>query len=145
MKAAPACPRRSACPLNAFLEILGDKWSLLIIRDLLFKGRTGYKDFLAGGEGVATNILANRLRQLESVGLITSRNDAADARKRVYHLTSKGLDLAPVLVEMILWGAKHYKTAAPPAVIRRMTRDRAGFLRELRELHEGATIAPEER
>lgn len=130
------CPERSACPLNAFLEPLGDKWTLLIVRDLLFKGKTRYGEFLDGGEGVATNILADRLQRLEAGGIVESRSDDADARKRLYRLTAKGLDLAPALVEMVLWGAKYYRTAAPPDVIRRMTRDRAGFLRELRRAHD---------
>lgn len=132
VKPCPLSPRRSECPLNAFLETLGDKWSLLIVRDILFKRRTSYKDFLESGERVATNILAARLRMLESAGIITGRDDASDARKRVYRLTPKGLDLAPVLIEMILWGAKHFKTAAPPEIIRRMERDRGGFLADIR-------------
>jgi len=124
--------KRSACPLNAFLELLGDRWTLLIIRDLLFKGRTRYREFLEGGERVATNILANRLRRLESAGIVVSHSDGTDARKRIYRLTPKGIDLAPALVEMVLWGAKHHQTAAPPSVIRRMTLKRAAFLAEVR-------------
>lgn len=129
-------PKRSACPINAYLEVFGDRWTMLIIRDLLFKGLTHYKDFLQGGEGVATNILASRLRLLESAGIIDSRNADKDARRRIYRLTSKGLDLAPILVEMVLWGAKHYRTAAPPAILRKMTRDRNAFLADLRRTHE---------
>jgi|CXWL01.1.fsa_nt_gi DNA-binding HxlR family transcriptional regulator len=129
-------PRRSGCPINAYLEVFGDRWTMLIIRDLLFKGRTHYKDFLQGGEGVATNILASRLRLLESAGIIDSRNADKDARRRIYRLTSKGLDLAPILVEMVLWGAKYYKTAAPPAIIRKMRHDRDAFLTDLRRTHE---------
>lgn len=135
-------PRRSECPVNAYLEVLGDRWTLLVVRDLLFKGRTRYKDFLEGGEGVATNILANRLSRLMSAGIIDCRDDGDDARKRIYRLTGKGLDLAPVLVEMILWGAKHYKTAAPPDIIRQMTRDREAFLTGLRRAHENPQEAP---
>lgn len=142
MRRALPSPRRSPCPLNAFLELLGDKWTLLIVRDLMFKGRTSYKDFLAGGEGVATNILADRLRRLESAGIVVSGNDGADARRRVYRLTPKGLDLAPALVEMILWGAEHQETAAPISVIRKMTRDREAFLTELRRAHDNPREAP---
>src|SRR2546428_5715329 len=79
----------------------------------MFKGRTTYKDFLAGGEGIATNVLANRLQRLEAEGVIGKGRDAADARRLVYRLTTKGLALAPVLVEMIVWGARHYQTVAP--------------------------------
>lgn len=126
-------PKRSNCPLNAFLEALGDRWSLLIIRDLLFKGRRRYNEFLEGGEKVATNILGDRLHRLESAGIVSGRRDEADARRRIYELTDKGLDLAPVIVEMVLWGARYHKTAAPPDVIRKMTRERESFLREVRD------------
>src|SRR2546425_38589 len=97
MKKRTMAERRSACPLNATLEVLGDRWSLLIVRDLIFKGRTTYKDFLAGGEGIATNVLADRLRRLGAEGVIEKGRDAADARRLVYRLTAKGLALAPVL------------------------------------------------
>jgi len=113
------------------LPTAGDRWSLLIVRDLIFKGRTTYKDFLAGGEGIATNVLADRLRRLGAEGVIKKGRDAADARRLVYRLTAKGLALAPVLVEMIVWGAGHYQTAAPPATIREMTQHRERFLAEL--------------
>src|SRR5213594_3085258 len=132
MKKRVVSPRRSGCPLNATLEVLGDRWSLLIVRDLMFKGRTTYKDFLAGGEGIATNVLADRLQRLEAEGIIEKGRDAADARRLVYRLTTKGLALAPVLVEMIVWGAGHYQTAAPPATIREMTQHRERFLADIR-------------
>src|SRR2546422_3558277 len=90
MKKRVVAERRSDCPLNATLEVLGDRWSLLIVRDLMFKGRTTYKDFLAGGEGIATNVLANRLQRLEAEGVIGKGRDAADARRLVYRLTTKG-------------------------------------------------------
>lgn len=124
--------RRSSCPLNTTLEVLGDRWSLLIVRDLMFKGRTTYKDFLAGGEGIATNVLADRLRRLEAEGVIEKGRDTADGRRLVYRLTAKGLALAPVLVEMIVWGARHYQTAAPPGTIRQMTEHRDRFLADIR-------------
>lgn len=132
MKKRVITRRRSDCPLNTTLEVLGDRWSLLIVRDLMFKGRTTYKDFLAGGEGIATNVLADRLRRLETEGLIEKGRDAADARRLIYRLTPKGLALAPVLVEMIVWGAGHYDTAAPPATIREMTEHRERFLADIR-------------
>jgi DNA-binding HxlR family transcriptional regulator len=124
--------RRSACPLNATLEIFGDAWSLLIVRDLLFMGRTAFKELLEGGEGIATNILAARLQRLEAHGIIERQPDASDARKTIYRLTPKGLDLAPVLVELILWAARHEQTDAPQAVVRRMTTHREQFIDELR-------------
>lgn len=132
MKKRVIARRRSDCPLNTTLEVLGDRWSLLIVRDLMFKGRTTYKDFLAGGEGIATNVLADRLRRLEAEGLIEKGRDAADARRLIYRLTTRGLALAPVLVEMIVWAARHYDTAAPPATIREMTEHRERFLADIR-------------
>lgn len=138
MKTRRPRPSRSACPLNAFLETLGDKWTLLIVRDLLLNRRTSYKDFLAGGERVATNILADRLRLLVAAGIVTVHGDSADARKRVYRLTAKGLDLAPAMVEMILWGEKHYECVLPAETLRWVSRDREGFLARLRRSHERA-------
>src|SRR5436189_6407158 len=131
MRKRVVAERRSDCPLNATLEVLGDRWSLLIVRDLIFKGRTTYKDFLAGGEGIATNVLADRLRRLEAEGVIEKGRDAADARRLVYRLTAQGLALAPVLVEMLVWGDGHYQTAAPRATIREMTQHRERFLAEV--------------
>src|SRR5215813_1232643 len=99
--------RRSGCPLNASVEILGDRWSLLIIRDMMLRGYRSYTQFLESGEGIATNILAGRLRQLEAHGIIRTARDASDGRKLIYLLTQKGLDLAPVMAEMVLWAAAH--------------------------------------
>src|SRR5205809_7866201 len=115
MKKRTMAERRSACPLNATLEVLGDRWSLLIVRDLIFKRRTTYKDFLAGGEGIATNLLPDRLRRLEAEGVIEKGRDAADTRRLAYRLTAKALALAPVLLELLVWVAGHYQAAASRA------------------------------
>src|SRR2546426_11622642 len=109
MRKRVVAERRSDCPLNATLEVLGDRWSLLIVRDLMFKGRTTYKDFLAGGEGIATNVLANRLQRLEAEGVIGQGRDAADARRLVPGHTQKGLPLAPGLVVVIGCAGRHYQ------------------------------------
>ena len=103
VKAAP----RSLDPINLALELVGDAWSLLIIRDLMLRGHTGYQAFLRSGEGIATNILADRLLKLEQNGLITKAADPADARKFIYALSARGADLAPVLVELILFSHRH--------------------------------------
>ena len=124
-------PRRSACPLNASLEAIGDQWSLLIVRDLLLKNRSRYGEFLNAEEGVSTNILADRLRRLETHGIVDSRPDPSDARKRVYRLTPKGRELAPILVELIIWGARHHRTDASPTLIDQMEDDRETFLASL--------------
>lgn len=129
----PKTARRSACPLNAALEMVGDRWSLLIVRDLMFGSRRSFREFLESDEKIASNILASRLRSLEENGLIDKRPDPGDARRTIYRLTAKGIDLAPALVELIVWGARHEKTAAPAAVIRRMTGQRDAFVAELRQ------------
>src|SRR6202047_2772014 len=107
-KAGPK--RRSGCPLNASVEMLGDRWSLLIIRDMMLAGARSYKQFLDGYEGIATNILADRLRKLVAHGIITTEPDPSDGRKLIYLLTPKGIDLAPVLTVMVLWADRHEKT-----------------------------------
>lgn len=123
--------QRSECPINILLEILGDTWSLLIVRDMMFFGRKTYNDFLNAGEKIATNILSDRLQRLESSGIIVKQRDPSDARRHLYRLTEKGIDLAPVLIEMIIWAAHHEKTAAPPEVVRKMSEDREGFIADV--------------
>src|SRR3979490_2240697 len=98
-KRKPAPKRRSGCPLNASVEILGDRWSLLIIRDMMLRGFRSYKEFLNSYEGIATNILADRLRRLITHGIIATQPDPSDGRTLFYLLTAKGLDLAPARTE----------------------------------------------
>lgn len=124
--------RRSGCPIAISLDLFGDRWSLLIVRDLLFADRCTFKEFAEADESIATNILADRLGRLEGAGIVERRADPADGRKVVYALTGKGFDLAPVLLEMALWAAKHEDTDAPPAMVGALRRDRARFLRDLR-------------
>lgn len=120
--------RRSLCPLNASVEMLGDRWSLLILRDMMLRGSHTYKEFLEFSmEKIATNILADRLRRLERNGIITASPDPGDGRRVIYTLTRKGMDLAPVLTEMVLWAAKHEKTGNQP-LIHKMRKDKEGFL-----------------
>ena len=130
-KKSPA-KRRSGCPLNASVEMLGDRWSLLIIRDMMLRGLRTYKEFMENYEGIATNILADRLRKLMAYGIITSQPDPADGRKRTYLLTAKGIDLAPVLTEMVLWAAAHEDTENQ-ALVRLMRADKQRFLAGVRE------------
>lgn len=124
--------RRSGCPISIALETLGDPWSLLIVRDLMFRGRRSFREFLAAGEGIASNILSDRLCRLEASGIVERRTDRSDARRVVYRLTSKGIDLAPVLIELVLWAARHEQTDAPPPVLRQMRRQRRQFLDDVR-------------
>ncbi|MHB8216424.1 MAG: winged helix-turn-helix transcriptional regulator [Candidatus Sulfotelmatobacter sp.] len=124
--------RRSGCPLNATVEMLGDRWSLLIIRDMMLRGFCTYKEFLECYEGIATNILADRLHKLVAYGIITSRPDLSDGRKLIYSLTEKGIDLAPVLTEMVLWASAHEETGNQ-ALVRKMKEDKQKFLAGVRQ------------
>jgi DNA-binding HxlR family transcriptional regulator len=128
----PSPKRRSGCPLNASVEMLGDRWSLLIIRDMMLRGFRHYKDFLQSYEGIATNILADRLRKLEAYGIITTGRDPSDGRKLLYLLTAKGIALAPVLTEMVLWADAHEETENQ-ALVRLMKKDKAQFLTRIRQ------------
>jgi DNA-binding HxlR family transcriptional regulator len=123
--------RRSGCPLNASVEILGDRWSLLIIRDMMLRGFRTYKEFLGSYERIATNILANRLQRLIGHGIITAGSDPSDGRKLIYSLTPKGIDLAPVLTEMVLWAAGHEDTGNA-ALVREMRKDKEKFISSIR-------------
>ena len=141
MKPQADC-RRSPCPISFALDLLGDKWSLLVVRDLVFAHKRHFADFLASPEGIASNILASRLKNLEASGIISRRQDPDNARKVVYELTDKGLDLVPALVELIRWGAKYdAKTAAPQSFRQRIERDRDGFIAEIRAAHAGKPAA----
>jgi DNA-binding HxlR family transcriptional regulator len=114
------------------LDMFGDRWSLLIIRDLMVRGYRTFKEFRGSGEGIATNILANRLRKLEATGIICAEDEEADGRRVIYRLTEKGIDLAPVLLDLLIWGARHEETAAPCTVITDMEKNREYVLTEVR-------------
>jgi DNA-binding HxlR family transcriptional regulator len=112
--------------------MLGDRWSLLIIRDMMLRGFRAYKEFLQCYEGIATNILADRLHKLVAYGILTSEPDPSDGRGLIYSLTAKGIDLAPVLTEMVLWAAAHENTGNQP-LIRQMKADKRKFLAGVRK------------
>jgi DNA-binding HxlR family transcriptional regulator len=124
--------RRSGCPLNASVEMLGDRWSLLILRDMMLRNFRSFKEFLTSYEGIATNILADRLKKLIAYGIITTQEDPSDGRKLIYILTPKGLDLAPVLTEMVLWAAKHEETGNQP-LVRQMQKGKEQFIETVRQ------------
>lgn len=98
---------RSHCPINYSLEMFGDSWSLLILRDIIFFGKKTYGEFLASNEHIARNILANRLEQLQMKGLLEKHSHPTDQRKDLYEVTEAGLDILPILMELTEWGAKH--------------------------------------
>lgn len=130
-KAALKQPR-SSCPVSIALEMFGDRWSLLIIRDLMVRGYRTFKEFEEAGEGIATNILADRLRKLEANRIIVSEQAKTDGRKVNYRLTKRGIDLAPLLLDLLIWGARHEDTAAPCALITKMEKNRESVLAEVR-------------
>jgi DNA-binding HxlR family transcriptional regulator len=98
---------RSHCPVSLALEAIGDKWSLLILRDLIMRGKRRYQELLGSEEGISTNILADRLVRLERQGLISKSDDPDDKRQFRYSPTKKGLDLLPVIFEMARWSSKY--------------------------------------
>jgi DNA-binding HxlR family transcriptional regulator len=124
--------RRSGCPVSISLDMLGDRWSLLIIRDLMVRGYRTFKDFQGSSEGIASNILADRLRKLETAGIVSAESEETDARRINYRLTEKGIDLAPVLLDLLIWAARHEETGAPCAVIDDMEKNREQVLAEAR-------------
>lgn len=124
----------SGCPIDYALDIFGDRWTLLVIRDLVFGGKRHFREFIESPEGIASNILASRLKKLEQRGVISRRADPENRKQVVYELTEKGVDLIPVLLEIVRWGGTHDPdTAAPAAFVARVERDRAGLIRDVTE------------
>jgi DNA-binding HxlR family transcriptional regulator len=120
--------QRSSCPVSSALDVLGDKWTLLILRDILFAGKSTYGEFLQSAEKVATNILADRLALLEAQQILSKEVAADKKSKFTYRLTEKGIALVPILMEYILWGA-NYCSASPEAVLlKELTSDKAGTI-----------------
>lgn len=125
--------RRSDCPISYGLDIFGDKWTLLILRDLLLRGKSKFGEFLGSEEKIASNILTDRLMRLEHSGLITKTEDESDRRQSLYRTTKKGTDLLPVLVELAYWGASYDpKTGAPKEFAKAYRIDRSGLLKKLK-------------
>ncbi len=131
--------KRSECPISRALDILGDKWTLLIIRDVVFRGFRFYNEFLDGGEGIATNILSDRLKMLESDGFLVSKKYELQKTKKVYTLTENGIGLIPILLEMLIWGFKFDNTLLIPnqkvgvmeEIMKRIDTNREEFVQEL--------------
>lgn len=113
------------CPIRYGLSIFGDRWSLLVIRDLMFKGRRYYGEFLSAGEGISTNVLADRLQKFETSGVIEKNSDPAHGKKYVYSLTQKGKDLMPVMLAIMDWAEKYDElTEVPRAFAKALRGDR---------------------
>ncbi|MGH1339050.1 MAG: winged helix-turn-helix transcriptional regulator [Aureispira sp.] len=99
--------KRSNCPMSYCLDFVGDKWVLLILRDMILHKKLYFKDFLKSDEGIATNVLSDRLKMLEQRGFITSKKDALQKTMKIYSLTQQGKDVLPLLIEMLLWSSKY--------------------------------------
>jgi DNA-binding HxlR family transcriptional regulator len=112
------------------LEVLGDRWSLLLVRDIMVRGYRTFREFQRSGEGIATNILADRLQKLEAGGIVQREPAEEDGRSTHYRLTAKGIALAPVLFEMLIWGAHHEESDAPCPAIDQMEQNRAAIIAE---------------
>jgi len=123
---------RSQCPISTALDIFGDKWTLLIIRDMVFKGKNTYGDFLNAEEKIATNILADRLTMLEGVGIISKHKHPESKAKVLYKLTSKAIDLIPALIEVIIWSEKYYDVHPyAKEFSKQVKKDKAGVVKML--------------
>ena len=124
--------KRSDCPVSCSLDIWGDKWSLLIIRDMMFSQKSTYGDFLKSAEGIATNILASRLQSLEEGKLIEKLEHPGSKAKVLYKLTQKGIDLLPIIVEVYLWAEKYFDIPADlKAQIKEAKKDKDGFIKSM--------------
>jgi DNA-binding HxlR family transcriptional regulator len=128
--------KRSDCPISSSLDIWGDKWSLLIVRDLMFSKQCTYGDFLKSPEKIATNILASRLQTLEENELITKSEHPDSKAKVLYKLTQKGIDLLPLMIEINLWAEKYYTIPAErKAMLKEVKKDKEAFIKTMsREL-----------
>ncbi len=134
---------RSGCPINLTLEALGDRWSLIVIRDIMFGNRRHFRELLGQSEeGIASNVLADRLKRLVSLGVLSRRDDPTHKQKAVYSLTGMGIELLPLLIQIGTWGRRHLPTA-PELAIRQQLLEEGGtplwneFMTELRFLHLG--------
>jgi DNA-binding HxlR family transcriptional regulator len=135
---------RSGCPINLTLEMLGDRWSLIVIRDLMFGNRRHYRELLnQSEEGIASNILADRLKRLMAAGLVSRRDDASHKQKAIYSLTEPAIQLVPLLAQMGAWGRRHTPTSEELAIRAQLLEEGGppmweAFMAELRRIHLGA-------
>ncbi|GAB3038052.1 winged helix-turn-helix transcriptional regulator [Spirosoma pulveris] len=109
--------QRSTCPISTSLDVLGDKWTLLILRDMVFSGKSTYGEFLQSAEKIATNVLADRLAVLESQGILTKSVASDKKSKFTYRLTEKGVDTVPIIMALVQWGSKHCPTVVNPGLV----------------------------
>ena len=125
--------KRSDCPISCSLDVIGDKWSLLIIRDVMLRGKMSYSEFLNSEERIATNILVGRLSILEEEEILVREVSPANKSKNIYSLTQKGADLMPIIIELMDWGAKYNKNCPRKELGQKIKKDKAAVVRELSE------------
>lgn len=123
--------KRSDCPISCSLDVLGDKWSLLIIRDVMLRGKMSYSEFLNSEERIATNILVSRLTILEGEKILVKDVSPENKSKYIYSLTQKGADLLPIIIELMDWGAKYNKNCPRKELGQKIKKDKATVVREL--------------
>jgi DNA-binding HxlR family transcriptional regulator len=121
---------RSDCPITCSLDVFGDKWSLLIIRDIMLREKLSYSEFLESEEKIATNILANRLALLEAENILSKRVSSTNKSKFIYSLTQKGIDLLPIIIEIMDWGAKYNVHCPRKELGKKIKKDKAGVIKE---------------
>ncbi|WP_413992919.1 winged helix-turn-helix transcriptional regulator [Labrys okinawensis] len=135
---------RSGCPINLTIEMLGDRWSLIIIRDVMFGNRRHYRELLnQSEEGIASNILADRLKRLVDLGLLSRRDDPSHKQKAIYSLTEPAIQLVPLLAHMGAWGRRHTPVSEPLSIRAQLLEEGGqplwdAFMDELRMMHLGA-------
>jgi len=139
---------RSGCPINLTIELLGDRWSLIVLRDMMFGNRRHFRELQAQSmEGIASNILADRLKRLVEAGLISRTNDPTHKQKAIYSLTEKAIQLVPLFAEMGAWGRRHLPVTPELAVRAELLEEGGppmweGFMEELRAEHLGSPLPP---
>ncbi len=121
------------CPVTFALEVFGDRWTLLVLREVMLEGRHRYRDLLSANEGIATNVLADRLKRLEQRGLISRERDPEDARQYIYKPTRYAVSVIPMLVEMMVWGSKHGNGEVPQTFLNQFTNNRKKLIKDLQD------------
>ncbi|MEO6284277.1 MAG: helix-turn-helix domain-containing protein [Dyadobacter sp.] len=124
---------RSDCPISFSLDIFGDKWTLLILRDMILHEKNSFSEFMNSAEGIASNILIDRLNTLHSQGFVTKKASELNKSKFLYTMTEKAIDLVPVLVDLMEWGEKYNKKGEPKALLAKILKNRDKTIREIQE------------
>ncbi|MBE9463796.1 helix-turn-helix transcriptional regulator [Dyadobacter sp. UP-52] len=125
--------RRSTCPINYSVEIFGDKWMLLILRDLMFNGKNSFLEFRASQEKISSAVLTEKLNTLLNEGIVSKVTSPKNASKFLYLLTDKGIELVPVMMEILNWGSSHNPDGGPKPLLDRMKQNKNKAVRELQD------------